>query len=91
MLGSKSGFDKPLLHALRTREGFEGTLEFYPEEGKYHLDSHRKCDVRLEPKETRRLDGRCPVCGGSLTVGVMSRVMDLADRAEGRRPDSARS
>ena len=82
---------EPLLHALRTRQGFEGTLEFYPEEGKYHLDGHRKCDVRLEPEETRKLDGRCPVCGGSLTVGVMSRVMDLADRAEGSKPDSARA
>lgn len=81
---------QPLLEALRTRRGFEGTLEFFPEEGKYHLDGHRKCEVRLDPDETRALGGICPVCGGPLTVGVMSRVMDLADRAEGERPDSAR-
>ncbi len=78
-----------LLRALRTREGFEGTIEFYPEEGKYHLDGHRKCGVRIDPEETRKLGGRCPVCGGLLTVGVLNRVIDLADRPEDERPDSA--
>jgi DNA helicase-2/ATP-dependent DNA helicase PcrA len=82
------GFE-PLRNALATREGFGGTIEFYPEEGKYHLDGHRKCGVRLEPEESRRLGGRCPECGGLLTVGVMSRVLDLADRPEGTRPDRA--
>ncbi|MCA1905853.1 MAG: UvrD-helicase domain-containing protein [Desulfarculus sp.] len=67
-------------------KGFVGTLEFFPDEGKYHLDGHRKCDVRLEPAETRRLGGRCPVCGGRLTVGVLSRVEDLADRPVGGGP-----
>ncbi len=59
---------------------FGGTIEFYPEEGKYHLDGHRKCDVRLTPAETRALNGICPVCGRSLTVGVLNRVQVLADR-----------
>jgi DNA helicase-2/ATP-dependent DNA helicase PcrA len=59
---------------------FGGTIEFYPEEGKYHLDGHRKCGVSLLPDETQRLNGVCPVCGRSLTVGVFSRVQALADR-----------
>ncbi len=59
---------------------FEGTLEFFPEEGKYHLDGHRACNVVLEPDETLRLNNRCPVCGKPLTVGVLHRVMALADR-----------
>ncbi len=74
-----------LRRALETGEGYGGTLEFFPEEGKYHLDGHRNCNVRLEPDETRRRQGRCPSCGKPLTVGVMHRVEDLADRA----PDAA--
>ena len=71
-----------LRRALETGEGYGGTLEFFPEEGKYHLDGHRGCGVRLSPNETRRRGGLCPVCGKPLTVGVMHRVEDLADRAE---------
>jgi uncharacterized protein (TIGR00375 family) len=78
-----------LRSALRTRVGFVETIEFYPEEGKYHLDGHRKCAVRLEPERTRELGGRCPECGGLITVGVMSRVLDLADRPDGARPPGA--
>jgi uncharacterized protein (TIGR00375 family) len=66
--------------ALETGEGFTGTVEFFPDEGKYHLDGHRKCEVCLEPEETRRGDGRCPKCGEPLTIGVLHRVNDLADR-----------
>ncbi len=62
------------------------TVEFYPEEGKYHFDGHRACGVLFSPAETRDHGGRCPVCGGSLTVGVMHRVEELADRPEGFRP-----
>ncbi len=69
--------------ALRTGQGYGGTLEFFPEEGKYHLDGHRKCGVCLEPDQTRRLAGLCPECGKPLTLGVMYRVCQLADRAEG--------
>lgn len=68
--------------ALETGEGYAGTVEFFPEEGKYHMDGHRACGVRLGPKETLALDGRCPVCGGKLTVGVAHRIEMLADRAE---------
>ena len=75
-----------LRRALETGEGYGGTLEFFPEEGKYHLDGHRNCDVRLSPGETRRHDGLCPVCGKPLTVGVMHRVEDLADRDEEAAP-----
>jgi ATP-dependent DNA helicase UvrD/PcrA len=76
-------------HALATGEGYAGTVEFYPEKGKYHLDGHRKCGACLSPAETRRLAGLCPVCGKSVTVGVMHRVEELADRPDGTpRPDA---
>jgi len=88
LLDIELGYE-PLLAALRDRAGFLGTLEFFPEEGKYHLDGHRKCGVRLEPEQTRELGGRCPGCGAKLTVGVMSRVLDLADRPAGHRPAGA--
>jgi uncharacterized protein (TIGR00375 family) len=68
--------------ALETGEGYVGTVEFFPEEGKYHADGHRKCDVRLSPQETLALDGRCPVCGQPVTVGVLHRIEKLADRSE---------
>ncbi len=71
-----------LRRALETGTGYVGTVEFFPEEGKYHLDGHRKCNVRLTPEETRSQGGRCPVCGQPVTVGVMHRVDVLADRAE---------
>src|SRR5215207_8934314 len=75
--------------ALETGQGFCGTVEFFPEEGKYHVDGHRKCGVRMEPAETRRHGGRCPVCGKPPTVGVLHRVEELADRPEGTRPPGA--
>ena len=74
-----------LKQAVETGEGLDGTIEFYPEEGKYHLDGHRACHCCLEPAETVRLDGRCPVCGRKLTVGVLHRVEALADRAQSIR------
>ncbi|MEM6794706.1 MAG: UvrD-helicase domain-containing protein [Acidobacteriota bacterium] len=74
--------------ALETREGWGGTVEFFPEEGKYHLDGHRACGVRLEPEETRRSEGLCPKCGRPVTVGVLHRVEELADRPGGYEPDS---
>ncbi|HEX5495717.1 MAG TPA: UvrD-helicase domain-containing protein [Mycobacteriales bacterium] len=75
--------------ALRTGEGYRGSLEFFPEEGKYHLDGHRKCEVRLEPGQTREHGGRCPSCSRPLTVGVLHRVEALADRPDGARPEHA--
>ena len=71
-----------LRKALETGQGFVGTVEFFPEEGKYHLDGHRKCGVKFSPRETLAQGGRCPVCGGAMTVGVLSRVETLADRSE---------
>ncbi|MDG4476023.1 UvrD-helicase domain-containing protein [Thiovibrio frasassiensis] len=62
--------------------GFAATIEFYPEEGKYHCDGHRNCQVCLEPVETRKIGAICPVCGKPLTVGVLHRVMELAERTE---------
>ena len=70
---------------------FLGTIEFYPEEGKYHLDGHRNCGVRFEPKQTSAHQGICPKCGKPLTIGVLNRVEELADRPEGIRPKKARS
>lgn len=61
---------------------FIGTMEFYPDEGKYHLDGHRACNVVLEPRQSRELGNICPVCGKPLTVGVLHRVWELADREE---------
>ena len=75
-----------LRKALETGDGYRGTVEFFPEEGKYHLDGHRACNVCQTPKETLALDGRCPVCGKSVTVGVAHRVEKLADRDENAPP-----
>ncbi|MCL2888343.1 MAG: UvrD-helicase domain-containing protein [Elusimicrobia bacterium] len=66
--------------ALQTGKGYVGTVEFFPEEGKYHEDGHRKCDICLSPEETVKLNNICPVCGKPLTIGVMHRVNELADR-----------
>jgi DNA helicase-2/ATP-dependent DNA helicase PcrA len=85
-----TGFDyQSMFHALKTKEGYGGTIEFYPEEGKYHLDGHRKCGLCLEPEQTREYKGICPACGKKLTVGVMHRVLELADRKKGGKPDNA--
>jgi uncharacterized protein (TIGR00375 family) len=71
--------------AVRTRnpQEFLMTIEFFPEEGKYHFDGHRLCGKSLSPEETKELAGKCPVCGREVTVGVLNRVNALADRAEG--------
>lgn len=74
-----TGFDYfSMVGAVRCGEGFTGTLEFFPEEGKYHLDGHRGCGVILAPAESRALEGRCPVCGRPVTPGVLARVEALA-------------
>jgi len=75
--------------ALKTGGGLAGTIEFFPEEGKYHLDGHRKCDTRFDPERTRELAKTCPVCAKPLTVGVLHRVAELADRPPGFRPPGA--
>jgi uncharacterized protein (TIGR00375 family) len=68
---------------------FLGTFEFYPEEGKYHVDGHRKCQVRLFPKESFSLGNRCPLCDKPLTLGVLNRVEQLADRKKAKKPEHA--
>jgi uncharacterized protein (TIGR00375 family) len=75
---------KGLVEAIKSRDPakFLYTIEFFPEEGKYHYDGHRKCGVLLTPKETMARHDLCPVCGKRLTIGVMHRVEELADRAE---------
>jgi PHP family Zn ribbon phosphoesterase len=62
-------------------------LEFFPEEGMYHLDGHRQCNFVCQPAETQKLNGFCPQCRRPLTIGVLSRVAQLADRPEGYRPE----
>ncbi len=90
-------FDTDLTYSAITRAitepdspAFLGTLEFFPEEGKYHYDGHRSCGVRLAPEDTRRNSGRCPKCNRKVTVGVMYRVEELADFPTGRRSPQAR-
>jgi DNA helicase-2/ATP-dependent DNA helicase PcrA len=78
-----------MMHALRTGEGYVGTVEMFPEEGKYHADGHRRCGVRLDVARTRELGGRCPACGGRITVGVLHRVEDLASADERPPPSTA--
>ena len=75
--------------AIRTKEGFLGTIEFFPEEGKYHYDGHRTCKIRLTPEETMDNNYLCPACGKKVTVGVLHRVEKLADRKEGATPSGA--
>lgn len=73
----------------KDRKRFLFTIEFFPEEGKYHWDGHRACNLRLSPEETRKNKGLCPVCGRPVTVGVMNRVKELSDREEGFVPKPA--
>lgn len=72
-----------LYKAVQEGKGLEGTIEFFPEEGKYYYDGHRKCKVCLTPAETKAHEGKCPVCGRKLTMGVCHRIEQLADREEG--------
>lgn len=69
--------------AIQDGDGLEGTIEFFPEEGKYHFDGHRKCHVCLSPQEAEKHGGICPVCGRKLTMGVDHRIVQLADREDG--------
>lgn len=76
--------------ALASGEGLAGTIEFFPEEGKYHADGHRDCGVNWSPDQTRAAKGVCPICGRQLTVGVLARVEELADRPAGDAPPHAK-
>lgn len=81
---------KTIREVLKTKDKkrFLYTVEFFPEEGKYHFDGHRLCGIRFSPKDTKQHNGRCPKCGRPVTVGVMSRVEQLADRPEGFKPEN---
>lgn len=76
--------------ALETHDlsAYQGTLDMYPDQGKYHYDGHRKCNVRLNPDDTASLGGICPECGKALTLGVLYRVRELANRPEGFVPEN---
>jgi DNA helicase-2/ATP-dependent DNA helicase PcrA len=78
-----------LRRALATGEGFDGTIELFPEAGRYHLSGHRRCGVRLEPSDARQRRNLCPVCGRRLVMGVLQRVEDLADRPAASQPGGA--
>lgn len=75
---------RDIIAALREKKSgvLKETIEFFPEEGKYHIDGHATCNFSCTPSETKKIGGVCPVCGKQLTVGVLSRVHDLADRQE---------
>jgi DNA helicase II / ATP-dependent DNA helicase PcrA len=75
-----------MAEALRTGSGLAGTINFHPEGGRYHLDGHRKCGIRFEPGQTDAHSGICPGCGKPLTIGVLHRVSELADRPPGEQP-----
>ncbi|MBS3779846.1 MAG: UvrD-helicase domain-containing protein, partial [Desulfovermiculus sp.] len=91
VLAGQPGYENILQALQRTSstQPFLGTIEFFPQEGKYHLDGHRKCGVVLDPRETAKLRGICPVCGEKLTVGVLNRVLALADRNTPQQPQTA--
>lgn len=81
---------KSIINALRTKKGLVETIETNPAYGKYHFDGHRACNVHLSPKESNKLKGICPVCKRPLTIGVLNRVEELADREEGFTPEGAK-
>lgn len=72
-----------LADAVQKGKGLAGTIEFFPEEGKYHFDGHRKCGLCVSPSQTAEYGNKCPICGKKITVGVLNRVEQLADRQEG--------
>jgi uncharacterized protein (TIGR00375 family) len=73
----------------KNQKKFLYTIEFFPEEGKYHYDGHRDCGIYFSPEETKKHKGKCPKCGKNLTVGVLNRVDVLADRKIGEKPGNA--
>jgi uncharacterized protein (TIGR00375 family) len=73
----------------KDKSKFKMTIEFFPEEGKYHYDGHRSCNIRMSPSESKKNGNICPVCKKRLTIGVMHRVEQLADRPEGFIPENA--
>ncbi|MGB9678025.1 MAG: endonuclease Q family protein, partial [Candidatus Ratteibacteria bacterium] len=79
-------FDYKELISILKNKNFKMTIEYFPEEGKYHYDGHRNCGICFSPEETKKNNYICPVCGRKVTVGVMHRVETLADRKTGEKP-----
>jgi len=78
---------KNIMKAIKTNnDDFAGTIEFFPQEGKYHFDGHRLCNISFSPEETKKHKGICPVCHKQLTVGVDYRVGEIANHPEGYKP-----
>jgi uncharacterized protein (TIGR00375 family) len=88
-LSKISFFDIRDILKTKDKTRFLYTLEFFPEEGKYHYDGHRNCNVVLSPQQSEAIDDICPVCGKQLTIGVAHRVRFLADRKDDFVPDNA--
>jgi uncharacterized protein (TIGR00375 family) len=78
-----------IMDAIKSKRGLIGTIEFFPQEGKYYYDGHRSCAVSMSPDETIQHKYLCPVCGKKLTMGVMHRIEELADKKMGIRPKGA--
>ena len=78
-----------LINAIRNKKGFLYTIETNPEYGKYHIDGHRACNISMEPKESKKYNNICPKCKRPLTIGVLHRVEQLADREQGFKPKNA--
>jgi uncharacterized protein (TIGR00375 family) len=80
-----------IINAIKSKDPqkFLYTIEFYPQEGKYHYDGHRLCGISLSPAESKKYNNICPRCGRPLTIGVLHRVDSLADRPEGFKPENA--
>ena len=78
-----------LLYAIRKRKGFVKTIEVDPNYGKYHFDGHRNCNISMSPSESKKINEICPKCRQKMTIGVLSRVEELADRPSGYIPENA--
>ncbi len=80
-----------IIEAIKAKDPtkFLYTIEFFPEEGKYHYDGHRDCQINLSPQESKKYNNICPNCGKPLTIGVLNRVEELADRPDGFKPENA--
>ncbi len=81
---------KDIIKAIRAGDGLKGTIEVDPSYGKYHYDGHRNCNVWMSPEQTTKHNNVCPKCGKAMTIGVLYRVNELADREEGFRPEQAK-
>lgn len=82
---------RAIVEAIKSKnpQKFLYTIEFFPEEGKYHYDGHRNCQISLSPQESKKYNNICPVCGRPLTIGVLNRVEELADRPRNFKPEMA--